>query len=58
MGKSVLTPEEILLGKAFHAALTGSVLTTGEREFGQNSETGSWGNRGCKAVDNGGSRVV
>jgi hypothetical protein len=58
MGQSVLIPEEILLGKAFHAAL---VVVCWQWEKGNSAKIpkpvrGEL--RGFKAVDNGGSRVV
>jgi hypothetical protein len=58
MGQSVLTPEESLLGKVGSGGRRKlslpSLLTMGEREFGEDSETASVGNRGCKADDHGG----
>ena len=55
MGKSVLTPEENLLGKAVRqwcgaTRAAGSVLALGEREFGKNSETCLWGIEASKQV--------
>jgi hypothetical protein len=50
MGKSVLTPEENLLGKL--VLPIGETLLAefrlGEWEFGQNSETCSWGRETAK----------
>ena len=51
MGKSILTPEEILLGKAVGGVSNGSALMAmGEREFGQHSETWSWGAEASKQM--------
>ena len=58
MSKSVLIPEEILLGKAFHAALV-VVCWQWEKGNSANIPKPVCGElRGGKAVDNGGSRVV
>jgi len=51
MGKSILTPEESLLGKAVADARKGvALLAMGEREFGQHSETWSWGAEASKQM--------
>ncbi len=48
MGQSVLTPKEVLLGKAVEPVVGQTTIgvthsAAGEREFGQHSETGMWG---------------
>jgi len=58
MGQSVLTPEESLLGTPdFFSGFCGGaicclilleVFGAGDREFGQNSETGPWGTETAK----------
>ena len=64
MGQSVLTPEEILLGKAFRAAKTAFGLfwrfngQWGKGNSVQHSETRLWGLEAAKQLTTGGHRVV
>ena len=60
MGKSVLTPEVNLLGKATGAArsrVCSRPLASGEREFGQHSETSLWGTEALKQLTTAGPRA-
>jgi hypothetical protein len=51
MGKSVLTPEENLLGKAVESSPRWwHLMAMGEREFGQHSETRVWGVEATKQL--------
>ena len=64
MGQSVLTPEEILLGKAFRAAkITLGLFWWCRGQWGkgnsvQHSETRLWGLEAAKQLTTGGLRVV
>jgi len=57
MGESVLTPEEIFLGKVLKSMpLHGGVFFArqwGKGNSGQNSETGLWGTELCNEDDDG-----
>ena len=61
MGKSVLTPEENLLGKTCRAVVVRAaavdLLVLGEREFGQHSETSLWGTEALKQLTTAGLRA-